>query len=86
MTINGVEGFKIVSNVKGYEGKFIFLPCTGMRSYEEYYDGGGQYWSKTLYPQYPESAWALGFYSGYGYMTSFGRSEGMAVRAVCPKE
>ena len=86
MIINGVEGFKIVSNVKGYEGKFIFLPCTGIRSYEEYYDGGGQYWSKSLYSEYPESAYALAFYSGYGYMTSFGRSEGMAVRAVCPKE
>lgn len=50
-TENGVNGYRITSIVKGFEGNSIFLPAAG------YYDGSviesvgemGNYWSSTLY-------------------------------------
>lgn len=86
VTLNGVEGFKVVSRVKGYEDKYIFLPVAGMRSYESYYEDGGFYWSRSLYSEYPEAAYGIGFSDNYGYKSTFGRSEGMSIRAVCPKD
>ena len=61
ITLNGVEGFKVVSNVPGYEGKFIFLPSAGNRYSTDYYEDGGMYWSKTLESSWPESAYSFCF-------------------------
>ncbi|MBR1655385.1 MAG: hypothetical protein IJ698_03055 [Prevotella sp.] len=49
-TINGVNGYRITSIVKGFEGNNIFLPAAGI--YEGSFRKAGEqgnYWSSTLY-------------------------------------
>ena len=86
MIIDGVKGFKVVSKVKGYEDKFIFIPSAGQRTRERYYANEGRYWTRTLDSNYPESAYALDFMDAYSYFAKYSRGDGMSVRAVCPKE
>ena len=66
-TLNGVNGYKITSIVKGFEGRNIFLPAAG------YYDDSkiwylgekGSYWSSTLYGDHD-----VGNNVGYMYFNS----------------
>ncbi len=50
-TVNGVNGYRITSIIKGFEGNSIFLPATGYYDYNKVWDLGkrGRYWSSTLY-------------------------------------
>lgn len=62
--INGIGGYKIQSNVSGYNDKWIFLPAAGKRTQDlfQQYERGGRgrycyYWTSTLHNSYPyESA------------------------------
>ena len=66
-TMNGVNGYRITSIVKGFEGRSIFLPAAG------YYDDNkiwylgekGSYWSSTLYGDHD-----VGNNVGYMYFRS----------------
>lgn len=57
--INGVNGCKFTSNIKGYEGRSIFLPCNGVEvNGHHMYDGEmGWYWTSDYY----DYGIALGF-------------------------
>ena len=50
-TENGVNGYRITSIVKGFEGNNIFLPAAGYYDYNtiRYTGEKGDYWSSTLY-------------------------------------
>ena len=89
ITINGINGYKVTSNVSGYEGRFIFLPAAGFR-FEEYISGsvGLYFWSSSLCTAYPNYAYELCFNSnGWdGSRTISYRHYGQSVRPVCPKE
>ena len=66
-SVNGVNGYRITSIIKGFEGKNIFLPAAG------HYDGKylrnagdkGDYWSSTLYGDHD-----VGNNVGYVYFDS----------------
>ena len=59
ITLNGVNGYLITSDMSGYKDKSIFLPAAGCR----YGDGLGNvgvdgcYWLSTLYADYPNRAY-----------------------------
>ncbi len=79
-TLNSVNGYE----VKGSNGNSIFLPAAGYR-----YDGDlssagnfGYYWSRSLNPDNPGSAWSVGFYSDYVGRYSSSRYGGLSVRPV----
>lgn len=83
--VNGVAGYKFTSTVKGFEGKSIFIPFTGL--YEDNLTGQdscGYYQTNTLY--YSNDYRQYIFYSDYsnkgGYISW--REYGMAIRAVRP--
>gem|GEM_PF-6553276 len=61
-TINGKEGYE----VKGPNGKTIFLPAAGYRSLSNFSGAGsyGRYWSSSLDTDYPSCGRYLGFDSG----------------------
>lgn len=51
-TENGVNGYRITSIIKGFEGKSIFLPAAGIYDWDEklrYAGEKGDYWTSTLY-------------------------------------
>lgn len=78
---NGVEGYLITSDVKGYEDRSIFLPATGyMYSGKLINTGYGTYWSSSLYNS--SYAYYLNFnYSSYEN-NNRNRCYGMPVRPV----
>jgi hypothetical protein len=84
-TQNGVYGYKVTSKKSGYTNKSIFLPAAGCRSDDSLYDAGsgGYYWSSSLYTDYPDDAWRVGFYSGYVGRYCSSRYCGFSVRPVC---
>ena len=70
--------------VTGPNGRSIFLPAAGSRlGSSSYYVGSdGDYWSSSLYTDYPNLAWRMYFDSGDYYMYSSNRSRGLSVRPV----
>lgn len=66
-SVNGVNGFRITSIVKGFEGKSIFLPAAGKYDgkYFRYAGEKGDYWSSTLYGDHD-----VGNNVGYVYFDS----------------
>ena len=81
-TQNGVNGYKVTSKKNGNS---IFLPAAGYRggSSLNYAGGYGDYWSSSLYTDYPYNAYGLNFTSDYVDWISDGRCIGFAVRPVC---
>ena len=77
-TRNGVEGFLLT----GPNGNSIFIPNAGQFSYyaTEFLDGA--YWSRTLLPYSPASAYYLYFYEGWSTNQATRRDIGYSVRAV----
>lgn len=49
--LNGVNGYKITSNMEGYRDRSIFLPAAGLRSntFVNYQGKGIFYWSASLH-------------------------------------
>ena len=80
-TLNGING----QLVTGPNGKSIFLPAAGHRSYDSLFDEGshGRYWSRTLYESSnPYAADYLFFRSDYYSYSGNVRLLGYSVRAV----
>lgn len=83
--LNGVHGFKVISNVEGFEGNFIFLPANGNRRDGEpaITDYEGYYWTSTNtagdHCRYSKS---LNFRVTNKYTTDSPRHLGMAIRPV----
>ncbi|MCQ2071726.1 MAG: PEGA domain-containing protein [Bacteroidaceae bacterium] len=86
-TMNGVNGYKVVSKKSGYAGNYIFLPAAGFRYDTTLYSVGsrGVYWSSSLVASSPTYAYSLCFYSGnVDWYNSGRRYGGHSVRPVCP--
>ena len=82
-TINGVEGWKVVSKKSDYEGNWIFLPEAGKRHETSLENVGiGCYWSSSLSTDYPFYAYYLEFCDQSWYENY--RCDGLSVRPVCP--
>ena len=80
-TQNGVNGYKVTSNVNGNS---IFLPAAGYRYYDSIYDAGtyGFYWSSSLFKSNSYSACYLDFGSVTMDWAYNSRFYGLSVRAV----
>ncbi len=78
---NNVYGCKITSNTNG---KYIFLPAAGVRSYSMlgYAGSKGYYWSNTLGSDYPSDSYYLNFDSSGCRTDGSNRFEGRSVRPV----
>ena len=85
-TQNGVKGYKVTSEKKGYTKNSIFLPAAGYRYYSGLHCAGsdGYYWSSSLSTDYPYVAYILYFYSDYVGRGYYDRYYGVSVRPVCP--
>lgn len=83
---NGVYGYNVISKVPGYEGNSIFLPAAGYRTDDELSSVGtrGYYWSSSLYTDFSEYAYDIGFGAGYFDWDYDSRYYGQSVRPVCP--
>lgn len=82
-TLNGVNGYKVVSKVNGNS---IFLPASGFRDRSSLYVVGiyGYYWSSSLGEDTSDCAYYLYFGSSDVGWDDVGRNYGLSVRAVCP--
>ena len=80
-TQNGVKGRLFTSKKNG---KSLFLPAAGYRWVGKLGLVGsyGNYWSSSLYTDYPSRAWSFRFYSGNYRMNGSYRNLGRSVRAV----
>ena len=80
-TQNGVNGRLFTAT----NGNSLFLPAAGYRYDSSLYDAGsyGNYWSSSLYTDYPIGTWYLYFSSDYYGMDYDGRRYGQSVRPVC---
>ena len=82
-TQNGVNGYRVTSNVNGNS---IFLPAAGCRDDSGLlYAAGsrGYYWSSSLFTSYSSDACGVRLNSSSVYWGNFYRSNGQSVRAVC---
>lgn len=82
-TQKGMNGYKVMSKSNGNS---IFLPAAGCR-YDSLLDDAGRfgdYWSSSLYADYPNDAWYV--YFDFGNVSRDGsyRYDGQSVRPVCP--
>ena len=84
-TQNGVYGYKVTSNKSGYTNKSIFLPAAGYREDSTLRSAGsyGDYWSSSLYTDFPYYALGVTFSSGIVYWNYHYRRCGLSVRPVC---
>ena len=84
-TENGVNGYRVTSNMAGYTDRSIFLPAAGF-CYDSnlyYADSFGLYWSSSLYVSFPDNANSLNFESSYvGWGDSYARVYGFSIRPV----
>lgn len=85
-TQNGVNGYRVTSNVEGYTDCSIFLPAAGIMfgSNLSYVGTEGVYWSSLLYVKTPSYAYNLYFMSNKLSITSNYRYIGYSIRPVCP--
>ena len=82
-TQNGVDGRLLT----GINGNAIFLPAAGCHYDTELTGTGlGNYWSSSLYPDFPDRAWSFHFDLDYCHVCgSYERNRGHVVRAVRSK-
>ncbi len=80
-TINGVVGYRFISNLNGNS---IFLPAAGCRVSESHYEIGTDcyYWSSSLDENSPYASSYLRFYVGRVFVASLFRYYGMNIRPV----
>ena len=83
----GVNGYLVTGTKSGYTNNSIFLPAAGWyrKTYLDYKNYYGNYWSSSLYTSRPDNAWYLGFSmssSGNVYMQYSVRPGGFSVRPV----
>ena len=89
ITLNGIDGCKITSNMPGYTDHSIFMPATGRRDGKSLVKSGssGHSWSSSLDQEAGNTYCALALsYKSSDYNTySFGRRYGLPVRPVWPR-
>lgn len=78
-TLKGVEGVKMVSKKNG---KSIFIPTIGYYFEKDFYSGS-YIWATDICETSNWYAYAIGFSSGYAYITSYYRIAGCNIRPVC---
>lgn len=86
-TLNGVDGYRVYSNVVGYTDKSIFIPAVGYFKKDELVKSGlGCYWSGSLYSSdsrhgnflmIKSNSYSMEYYDYCRYI-------GLSVRPVCP--
>lgn len=84
--VNGVNGYKVISKMDGYQDRFIFLPVTGSRFNLELKDVGktGDYWTSSL-SSYIDCPWNFYLHEKrYQFDDYDYRVNGKTVRPVCP--
>ena len=89
-TLNGINGYKITSNISGYEGNWVFLPAAGMRLGDHSQDEGSRciYWLPYLDdPRFPDYAKVIDFNEIHHYdsLSSVNRYIGLPIRPVYAK-
>ena len=83
ISINGVEGYSVISKVQGYENHSIFLPITGVRMNSILFYGS-RYWCNRLYTSASGSAYTMSIYSSNDFNINYAtRTYGLPIRAVC---
>ena len=82
-TQNGVKGYKVTSK---RNGNSIFLPAAGYRIGISLCRAGrhADYWSSSLYADYPVTAWVVRISSDIMFGSNSYREYGHSVRPVCP--
>ncbi|MEE1089920.1 MAG: hypothetical protein UH103_00690 [Paludibacteraceae bacterium] len=80
-TQNGVDGYKVT----GPNGNSIFLPAAGRMDEGVFYRAGslGDYWSSSLYTDYPSYAYNVYLDLDFVVLGSSPRNYGQSVRPVC---
>ena len=70
--------------ITGKNGNSIFLPAAGLRGVNDCYNvgSGGDYWSSSLYKDFPSDAWQVYFYSNGVRRCHDSRHYGFSVRPV----
>lgn len=81
----GVYGYKVTSNKKGYTGKSIFLPAAGYQNWStiDYVGVQGHYWVNRLFHLAPVSAYEMHFESNTFSLDYALRCYGRSIRPVC---
>lgn len=85
-TENGVNGYRVTSNVEGYTNQSIFLPSAGM-IFEDapcYVGDYGCYWTSSLDANNTYNAYYCAFSQTYNKLYCNSRCYGKSIRAVCP--
>ena len=87
-TMNGMEGYKVTSNVSGYTNNFIFLPAAGECGADRQMGVGrfGHYWTSSIKDAGWVAAWKLLFYNGATKRLADNRNYGYPIRPVTKKE
>lgn len=86
-TINGVEGYKISSQVEGYENNWIFIPITGCKVGTTFFeDEEGYYWTNTVNQDDQTMADYLYLDRDYMSVWHYYRYQGRSIRAVTPSD
>ena len=88
-TINGINGYKITSNLPGYTDRSIFLPAFGLgnATFNRQNDHG-LYWSSSLRPSSPNCPncpYVISFASGGYSLGASAQFNGFPIRPVYPK-
>ena len=80
----GVIGRIVTSNIEGFKDRSIFIPCAGIRNGNmlQYQEDTGEYWSSSLYADYPSSAWGMASYPDKVLCGDEGRHKGLSIRPV----
>lgn len=83
-TENGVNGYRVTSNMSGYTGKYIFLPAAGHRYDDNLRETGsvGRYWTSSLRGNQPNSANSVYFDPDDVGVIGLRRFYGLPVRPV----
>ena len=84
----GVNGYRITSNISGYTNNSIFIPAGGYTNDSHSSDNGVEcyYWSNYLNVEQPFSAWFLRANSNDKNMYTIGRPNEMSIRPVVSSE
>ena len=90
-TMNGVNGYKITSNMPGYTDRSIFLPAVGLgnATFNRTQNDHGLYWSSSLRPSspgMPNSPYIISFNSNGISLGASTQQNGYPIRPVCPNE
>ena len=82
--MNGVNGYKVISKVEGFEGNWIFLPAAGYRTGGKTDKKGvlGYYWTSSVNVDQPKYSYRLGFGEHDIYWYNSERCLGLTVRPV----